>query len=295
MERVPPVLVVTAVPMVIGVTWWLGTRDHDFLQAPSVTEIETAKYRATAEMARPSDLFGIESVDAETEPPSPPPPEPPKPKPRAPQIDISDPTSPAPPDAWTERTDLPAASFIELASRLESDAHLGWARVTWERVIDLADSSAEDVEVAVRAIGRIRATMAPPEQPPGNAPRVKLVVEAPGDRIELTRRAAEEAAEILEMASDRAASFVATVKTDDSEEPGLRVALLRPGDEAGEIGSIASEAPADPEVIRRTILQGCFTLIASALATSEELNPIPPPRDGETAAEALSHRVTRRA
>lgn len=295
MRRVSPVWVVISIPIVIGGTWWLGTRHYDFLEKPTATEIETAKVWATAEMARPSDLFAIETTEPVDEVTPPPTPKPTKPKPKAPQIDVSDPSSAAPLDAWTERGDLPAGSFIELASRLESDAHLGWARVTWERVIDLADSSPEDLEVAVRAIGRIRATMVPPETAAEDAPEVRLLIAAPEDRVELTRRAAEEAAEILEQAADREASIVATVTIDDSEEPGLRVSLVRPAASEEDAGSTLSEAPSDPDIIRHVILKSSLKLITSALATSGDLKPISPMGDDETAAEALATRITRRA
>ncbi len=297
MRRVPLPAVLISVPAVIGVVWWQGTRDFDFLAAPSATEIETARSRATAALARPSDLFAIERTAESTEPVAltDPPPAPPKPAPKPPRIEISDPGSPAPPDAWIERDDLPAGSFIELASRLESDAHLAWARVTWERVIDLAEASREDREIAVRAVARIRASMPPPEALPDDAPTVTLAIKAPADRLELTRRAADEAARGLEQASDRSIRFVAKVESDPSEEPQLHVMLLPPSQGDEPPAAATSDAPSDPDKIRNTILSSAFRLIASALATSDGLQPPPPPLEGQPPQEALSTRITRRA
>ncbi|MCH7225920.1 hypothetical protein [Haloferula sp. A504] len=297
MRRIPLIVVILSIPLVIGITWWLGTRHHDFLREPTATEIETAKLRATSELIRPSDLFVLEGADSE-EPPEPAPPPPPGPepvKPKPPLIDISDPTSEAPIDAWAERLDLPAGSFIELASRLESDAHLAWARVTWERVIDLADSSPEDLEVAVRAIARIRASMPPPAEVPEGAPAVGLVVDTPEDRVELTRRAAAEASEILESAADRSIAFSAKVRADESDPPVLRVSLIPPGAEDDPPASVPLDPPSDPDIIRQAILRAAYKLIASELSTSGDLRTLSTPREKETPAESLSHRITRRA
>ena len=294
MRRIPLTVAIFSIPLVIGVTWWLGTRDYNFLREPTATEIETAKVQATAEMVRPSDLFAMESTGpAEASEPPPPPPPPPKPKP--PLIDISDPSSTPPIDAWSERSDLPPGSFIELASRLESDAHLAWARVTWERVIDLADSSNEELEVAVRAVGRIRASMPPADEPPEDAPNVKLVVDAPGDRLELTRRATDEAIAILEKATDRTLRFTASIRANQSDPPILRVALIPPSQADESPPSVSGEAPSDPELIREAILRSAYKLIASSLSTSDQLKPLSSPGGKESPADALSHRITRRA
>lgn len=297
MRRIPLIVVILSIPLVIGLTWWWGTKDYDFLRQPTATELEMAKLRATSDLIQPGDLFATETTNP-GEPvdlplPSPPRPEPPKPK--LPLIDISDPSSEPPIDAWTERSDLPAGSFIELASRLESDAHLGWARVTWERVIDLADSSPEDLEVAVRAVARIRASMPPPAEVPEDAPEVRLVIDAPEDRLELTRRAADEAVATLETAADRSIAFSATVRADESDPTILRVALLSPTTPDDSPPSVPSVPPADPDLIRQAILNAAYKLIASSLSTSGELRTLSPLRGKESSADALSHRITRRA
>lgn len=297
MRRVPLPVVILAVPVVIGATWWSGTRQYDFLKPPTATEIETARSRASLELARPSDLFAIDRLP-ENEPttaqPSPPEP-PPAPKPKPPRIDVSDPAAAAPLDAWITRSDLPAGSFIELASRLEAEGHLSWARTTWERVIDLAEASSDDREVAVRAIARIRASMPPPAETPAEAPEIHLQISAPADRVGLTRRAAEEAAAALTQATDRRVKFAPKVISDSGESASLATRLVRASEAAEELPSVAVDAPSDPDALRRAILQSAFKLVASELAVHDELQPISPPLEGEPPAESLATRITRRA
>jgi hypothetical protein len=62
MRKVPVMWIILLVPAVIGGTWWYGTRDYDFLAEPSATEIETVKSEASEAIARPADIFAVETT-----------------------------------------------------------------------------------------------------------------------------------------------------------------------------------------------------------------------------------------
>lgn len=295
MSRVPLSIAFSAIVCVVVAIWWRFTRDYDFSREPGATAIETARSRATAELARPADLFVIGQSPDPPEPQDPVIPAPaPRTPPKPPQIDVSNPESPAPFDAWTERRDLPAGSFIELASRLEASAYLAWARVTWERVIDLADASREEREIAVRAIARIRATIPLAADTVADAPVVKLAVEVPAEHLESTRLAAHDAALDLELAANRTIRFRSVVKAVRADPAALRVSLHPPSLD-GPAPSVSSEAPAEADAIRRAILSSCYKLLASTLAMDESLSPLSPPAPAEPPLDSLCHRITRRA
>lgn len=292
-HRVPIWLVILLCPAVVAGVWFAGTRHYDFLKPPTEVQIAKAKSRATQALAQPSDLFAVlPSSDGPTEhEPSPEPaPEPPPPPPLIPVNDLPD---PIPLEYWTDLTDYPAASFVQLASTLEAKGQLVAALVAWERVLDFADASPEETEVAVKGIRRLRASVPPPEEPAKDAPKITLRVAAPADRIELTRKAARLSAESLAQASFRQIRFEALVVPDRSKEPKLTIKLLNQG--KAESPSVELDPPADADTIREAILNSAFKLVASSLAIDGSLRPVSQPEQAEPGDEAAATRITRRA
>jgi hypothetical protein len=226
----------------------------------------------------------------EHEPTPQPAPDPPPPPPLIPVNDLPD---PVPLEYWTDLTDHPAASFIQLASTLEAKGMLVAALVAWERVLDFADASPEETEVAVKGIRRLRTSIPPPDEAAKDAPKITLRVAAPADRIELTRKAARLAAESLAQASFRQLRFEALVIADRSEEPKLAIRLVKQG--KVESPSVELAPPADADTIREAILGAAFKLVASSLAIDGSLHPVSQPEQGEPGDEAVATRITRRA
>ena len=257
------------------------------MEEPSASEIETAKARVTRDLATPSDLFAVEPPSESSIPEA----RGTQPNPNQPtiipigelpeEIDIG---------RWTEHRGKSAASFIDLASRLESETQLGWARVAWERVIDSSDPDENEEQAALKGISRIRASESISLETDADTPEVLLTIKAPKDRVELTRKAAEEAAQALQLASSGLIRVTAST-TPSEDETFLSISL---GLE-NHAPSITAEAPSAPEKITESILSNCFKLIASKLATDVSLEPISNPIPGERAEHSLSTRVTRMA
>lgn len=278
----------------VGLSWWIHTRSHDFLASPSAAALEAAELRATRELARPADLFAVprrasepgeavsprtlRNVDAPEKPP---------------HIEVGDLAEPPALDAWTERHEFPAASFIDLASRLETDTRFPEALVAWERVIDHVEADADERLAALNGIRRLREFLTSAGTPDTEPTDLVLAVETPADRIELTLRAAAEAAEILDRAAAGQISFESVVDPIEATPPVIRVSFRNA---AGDVSALTeTPAPETEDRLRRSILKAAFNSVSASLALEESLQPISLPEPGEEPADSLALRITRRA
>lgn len=262
----------------------------DFLKAPTATQLELAKTRASQQLARPSDLFAVPLNPPPVKPLPQPEPTPPPTRPAAPpKIEFGDLTEEPAIDNWSELAEMPAASFIDLASRLEADARMSWARVAWERVIDRCAADADELQAAIKGVLRTR--VAPDPDTTRDAAPLTLRVSAPSDRVEITRRAMNSAAEALSSASSGLVNFSGEVTSTSELEAELEVSIG-----AKDIFSaIRIPAPEAPTDYTEALLSASFRLIGSQLATNAQLQPISNPLPGETAVDSLATRITRLA
>lgn len=289
MSPIPRWIALLLAVLVIGVVWHVGTRDLDFMAPPTATQIEMAKTRASQQLAHPSDLFAVHSDPASATPaPEPPAPEPVEPAPvDYPKIAFGDLSEEPILDAWTELEDIPAASFIDLASRLEAETRMAWARVAWERVIDHSSADEDELQAAIKGI--LRTQLTPTPHSGETIPKLTITITAPNDRVQLSRRAAADAAEELTKASSGLIQF--TSKASSSRELTTELEI---GIGAGEtISAIRIPAPESPAGYLEATLQAAFRLISSQLAADEALQPVTLPAPGEKSAESLATRITR--
>ena len=288
MSRISPWIAIILSIAVIATAWILGTRDMDFLTPPTESQLEMARTRASQQLAKPSDLFAVPAGPVESPLPAKPPAKENPDQPLAPPtIQVGNLEKPPTLDAWKDEEEPPAASFIELASRLEANTQMAWARVAWERVIDHTPADEDELQAAIKGVLRTRLT--PTAMDGDERPRLTLTLGAPRDRVEVTRRAAADAAEALSKASSELIVFTTkvtpTADLDDELEVGLGIGESRL--------TMRIAAPASPTDYTDTILQATFRLISSQLAANEKLQPISEPLAGEEPAESLATRITR--
>lgn len=287
MKRVPLFIVIPLIPSVVGLAWWLGVKDLDFLSEPSVSEIETAKTQATLELAKPSDLFAIDSSEEDKSDPK--------------KLDQSKPVAPVETprieegalgdevslDEWSLLEGFPAASYIDLASRLEAAGQLNWSRVAWERVLDHVPASSEEKTIAIKAIQRIRKSVAEPGPTNEEAPKISLSISTPNDRVQITERAADQAIDILEKATDGLIRFEASVQGADTSQ--LSVIL---GNE--ESKPIETLAPSLQDEILQTIIKCCFSSAFVQLNEMPGVQDIQSIESDSSVEDALASHITRR-
>jgi hypothetical protein len=278
---------------VTGGAWWYGIKDYDFLSQPTPEQLEMARVRAAGELAQPSDLFAVEPVEdpnvAAIEPPAPPP----EPPPPVPTIEVGDLETAAELDQWTNEADKPAASFINLASKLEAGTHLARALLAWERVLDTASPSEEERKVALNGVRRLRATLPPWNDNPEVATAINLIVDAPGDRVKLTMKAAHSAAEAVDEASSGIVKVSAIIREARGSAAGPRMKILLTSGNSKNSPSIEVPAPENSQEIEMAILSSVFKLVGSKMALSNDLKAISPPEPGEEPDESIKHRITR--
>ncbi|MCU0796115.1 MAG: hypothetical protein MUF31_09290 [Akkermansiaceae bacterium] len=293
-QRIPWPAVVLLCLLVVGLVWHFGTRHYDFLTPPSEYELALVRSRVGTDLASPSDLFALPPAqETEKAEPEPEPTEaeaaPPVAAPVILDIDLPD---PLPQNYWIDLKDMPAAAYVDLASRLEADARLSEALVAWERVLDHAPANPEEREIAVRAIRRIKSSVTAPTRLVRDAPTITLRVTAPNDRVEITRRAAKEVAEALSLASFRQIRFQTVVEAN-RKTAILEVSFGAKADD--QKPRLEAPAPSTADAVETTLLTAVYKLIASTLALDGSLKPISPAPQGETPVESLSHRITRHA
>lgn len=289
--RIPKWLAVILAMLVVGIVWHVGTRGMDFLTPPTAAQLEMARTRASQQLAKPSNLFAVHSGPSSQNASG-------QPEPRdqvpatveaPPRIEFGQLTGEPELDAWFELSGLPAASFIDLASRLEADTRMTWARVAWERVIDRSEADEDQMQAALKGVLRTRLAPTPAPSPP--VPGMQLLVKVPEDRIELSKRAAEQAALELTSASSDLVQFEAKVAAVDELEEELEIAIGR----ADSFSAIRIRAPEVPTNYSEAMLMSVFRLVASQLATNPELSAVVMPVPGEKAKQALGTRITRKA
>lgn len=299
MRRVPLPIVILLSFAVIGGAWWLGTRNYDFLTPPSATQIEIARSRAARHFAQPSALFAVDQgPDLPLEVIESPRPAP-TPQAAIPTIDPGDLSKKLTLDSWSRESSKPAASFINLASTLETDSQLAAALLAWERVLDHSSPTPDERNAALNGIRRLRATLSPWNDDSTNSSTILLKLETPADRLQLTRRAAKSAATILDTASSGLIHVEYAIRKSkiDGETPILRVILQHPETATNESSSpsVQIPAPESSEGLETAILDAAFKLIASRLALDESLSPVSSPSPGESPADSLQLRITRLA
>ena len=287
-----------AIPLglaVFGVTLWLGVRRHDFMTPPSATEIEKARADIARELARPSALFGVDDAPTKPAPLAPPTSPAPAPEPvePPPTLDAGDLSRPPTLDAWATQEKFPAASFIELASRLETDTQLGWALLAWERVIDQTEPTPDEARAALNGIRRLRATLGESVRLTEEPTPLLLRVHAPSDRLRLARSAAGTVADFLGMASSGIVAPEPSLQRSREKEPTLTVSFGT--DATSDRPSVSLPAPETAADLENALLEAAFKLIAADLALNSSLSPVPTPPAAEFPAESLEFRITRLA
>jgi hypothetical protein len=131
---VPIFIVLLLAITVVSATWWVGTRDYDFVTPPGAEKLAFARLQASkiGSVSGPNDL-PAPFASKDGQPPKPPEPEPPK----EPEIKLGSLETAPGLEAYAVDSQQGADHLIKLATALEAKGSFQRALLAWERVIDL--------------------------------------------------------------------------------------------------------------------------------------------------------------
>ena len=264
--RVPKYLVILLCPLAIGLTWWLGTRDKDFLTPPPGIAIPEIPQTTETPASSPSKPAAKEEA-------------------------------PVTLDTFADQAAMGSAHLIQLAQSLENAKfhHLAW--LAWERVLDATSASPADISQARSAIRRLRALpMESTVQFPATPFPITLQAGTARKHVDSLRPALEETARQLEAASCGILRVRTVITGGENPANGSLspVALWITGPDSGsrssEVLSFTLQPGTDPKKqIESSVSELLRPLIARSLAP-------PPPCPADTPfPDQLTDSITRRA
>ncbi len=284
--RIPILVVIPLALAVVLGTWWVGTRQMDFMKEPTAEQLAEIRVQAGASATAPDEKSNASAQDLETPPP---PPEPPQR-----EIDLGDLSHPPKLQDYAERAQQGAESLIILAGALEEKAEFQRALLAWERVLDCTKADAPQAEAAIAAIHRLRPTL--PDWP---GPPIQITLNA-GTGKKLAKpltTALEAAARDLERASAgivKVKTSVTPGKAASSAKGATPVALWFEGAAKQSTSTDVLSFTVDgPEKLPEELRKAVFALLRARLVSGTAFTPPAPLADGESALAALHDRVTR--
>lgn len=292
--RVPIFIVLLLAITVVSTTWWVGTRDYDFMKPPSAEQLAFARIQASkiGSVSSPNDLPApFSSKDGQ--PPKPAEPEPPK----EPPIKLGSLETAPGLEAYAVDSQQGAEHLVKLATALEAKGSFQRALLAWERVIDLGKADAEAQLNAVAAVKRLRPTLPSWNiDPEGSIPLVLHAGTGPATASNL-KPLLEEAARLLGDASDGVVSVVPELavgkKAVDASGPAP-IAIWLSGSAADSPSSeVLSFTVNDPATLRDQLLRTLYKLVSGQLSGKTAYTPPLTLQPTDDPVEGLTNRVTR--
>jgi hypothetical protein len=292
--RVPLSIVFLLSFAVVSVTWWHGTRDHDFLTPPSAEKIAQARQEAAriGMVTTPNDL-SIQPTAQDEQPPKPAELEVQK----EPEINLGSlETSPGL-EAYAVDSQQGADHLTKLAMALEARGSFQRALLAWERVVDLGKADADTQLKAVESIKRLRPTLPSWNiDPEGSIPLVLHAGTGPATAPAL-KSLLEESAHLLGKASDGIVVVTPEIavgkKAVDASGPApIAVWFSGPAKDSPS-SEVLSFTVADPAALRDQLLRTLYKLVTTQLSGKTAYTPPLTLQSTDEPVEALTNRVTR--
>lgn len=305
--RVPLKLSLPISLLTIGIIWWLGTKDQDFLTPPAEPSLAairkefTEELKATVSIApeeprkaikvRPTRL-AVPNPDVEV-------PETNSPDPR--DLDLGDiKVSPAL-DALMPVAARGADALIEAATQLELRGETQYALLAWERVIDASTPLPEQLEFARKAMLRLRPQLPLWHVDPIGTRHVTLHVSCDREHAAVIEPMLRDIVLMMQNASaglmecQLALKAGALPRTDAPRQP---IALWFTGTEV-KTGSTKTASfpltPTLPQEQKNLLLKHLYQLIRDSLAQQPGLQPLLELPSQEDPSAWIQSCITRRA
>jgi len=290
--RIPFLIAIPVCILTVVLIWWAGTRKMDFLSSPSEARLERIREETLASLPMSrmeEDAISIKVPLPEDDPPPPDPVEIEEP------VDLGDITSPPVLDTYSDRAPEGAAKLLALASALENAGAFQRALLANERVLDLAQSTPEEIQSAITAIQKIRPTLTLWNTDAETALPVTIHIGTGQKFAELLPEILESVTRDLNLSSSGLIAFSyklnigKSIQTTDAPTP---VAIWITGPEKNSPSTdVLSFTTEDTETLKQDQLKTVFNLIRGHLSKSTAYNPAP--ETLEDPVPALSSHITR--
>ncbi|TAG08592.1 MAG: hypothetical protein EAZ42_10110 [Verrucomicrobia bacterium] len=292
--RVPVPVVLVCCLAVIASAWWFGTREIDFMSPPTDATLQAIRQKAAAEYPRkesPPEPLLVKLPPAPILTPAPPPAKAP--------VTMGDLSAAPQLNQYSERRELGADHFRELATLLESNNQPKFALLAWERLLDKAEASQEVRNDAVSAIRRLHPEHGAWELQQENIPTLIIQFGTGKKTAKRLRPLLKKIEEELHDATSGLVRFSCQINTGRNETAGvgaIPIAIWITGNQetssSTEVMSFTSENPDDSA---QQIFTAVFQLMRSQLARSTEYQVPTALAADENPLEALEFRITRLA
>lgn len=290
--RIPLLIAIPVCIFTVAAIWWASTRKMDFLSPPSKARLEQIRKDTLSALPiskMEEAAISIEIPLPETDPTLPAPVEIEEP------LDLGDITSPPMLDTYSERAPEGAAKLLVFASELENAGAFQRALLANERVLDLAQSTPEEIQSAISALQRIRPSLSLWNAAAEKALPVTIHVGTGQKFAKILPEILESITRDLSLASSGLIKFSyklnigKSIQANDAPTP---VALWITGPEKDSPSTdVLSFTTEDADTLKQDQLKTVFNLVRSHLSKSTAYNP--PPEALEDPVPALNSHITR--
>lgn len=273
--RISPLIVLPLCILTVALIWWSSTREMDFTAPPSEARLDQIREEAIASLPVSNDQEDAIAVKVpipnndititdpiEIKEP----------------VDLGDTTSPPTLDTYSDRAPEGADKLIGFAAALEKNGSFQRALLANERVLDLAQSNPQEIQIAVSNIQRIRPTLTRWNRDPQAAPPITINLGTGEKFAEVLPEILAQITADLDNASsglikfDHKLNIGKTIQATDAPTP---VAVWITGGDGETSTDVLSFTTDDPQALNNDLLKTIFNLIRSHLQKSASYNPAP--------------------
>lgn len=304
--RIPIYLALPLAFLSIGLVWWMGTKNKDFVTPPNAQTLASVREDALAALVAPDSIIDEEddSTAIKVKPARLVLPNPeeakPDPDPAENTIAPGDLTLSPGLDRYLTDAKKAADAMVTLATQLETAGESTHALLAWERVLDATPASPEQQEAARKAIARLRSQLPLWNVDPLAAQTIVLNISCDADRAKTIEPLLKEIATFLSSASSGLIECKLKLQAGakpraDSPRQPLALSFQSSATDAVQSKTLTIPILSDtPEEQRPLLLGNIYKLVRDGISVRSELQALPEWQPTTDAASLLQHAITRR-
>ncbi len=274
--RIPYFIYVPLSILTLLLTWWICTRNIDFITPPSETELVKIREQALASLpVTNTDLYptgkstatsDTESAEKDTaeilEP-----------------IEVGDLSPPKSLDTYSDWAPDGAVKLLRLGAELERQGAFQRALLAYERVLDLSQANQEQIQSALESIRRVRPTLTLWNNEPKMMKPVVIHIGTGQKFADILPGIMSDINKELRNASSGQIEFSHKLnigKSIQSTTAPTPVAIWMTGTDSKPVSTdVLSFTTNNPETLHNEILKTAFNLIRGQLSKTTSYNPAP--------------------